>query len=107
MIRKSVKTRDGLPVEAFAIVGDLVDPETWQLPHHTKAIFRTLTGRLDIEKTVDWEKVGVAVAAISPRNRGGQRVAASPGAIIAAARHLAAHYQKDDKPLPDVLAALA
>ena len=28
------KTKEGLPKEAFAIVGDLEDPETWKLPHH-------------------------------------------------------------------------
>jgi hypothetical protein len=36
------KTKEGLPKEAFAIVGDPDDPETWKLPHHTKAIFRYL-----------------------------------------------------------------
>ena len=106
MVRKSVKTKEGLPVEAFAIVGDPADTETWQLPHHAKAIFRALTGRLDIEKTVDWEGVGAAVAAISSRKGGGQRVEVSPEAIIEAARHLAAHYQQADKSLPDILAAL-
>ena len=99
-------TKDGLPAEAFAIVGDPADPETWRLPHHTKAIFRALTGRFDIERTVDWEGVGAAVAALSPRNRGEHRVEASPEAIIEAARHLAAHCQKADKPLPDILAVL-
>ena len=36
------KTKEGLPKEAFAIVGDPQDPETWKLPHHTKEIFRAL-----------------------------------------------------------------
>ena len=99
-------TRDGLPAEACAIVGDPADPETWKLPHHTRAIFRALAGRLNIERTVDWEGVGAAVAAISPRNRGEHRVEANPEAIIEAARHLATHYQKADKSLPDILAAL-
>jgi len=99
-------TKEGLPMEAYAIVGDPADLQTWKLPHHTKAIFRALTGRLDIERTVDWEGVGAAVAALSPRNRGEHRVEAGPEVIIAAARHLAAHYQRDDKPLPDILAAL-
>ena len=39
-------TKEGLPKEAFAIVGDPDDPETWKLPHHTRAIFRALQGRL-------------------------------------------------------------
>ena len=43
------KTKEGLPKEAFAIVEDPQDPETWKLPHHTKAIMRALQGRLDIE----------------------------------------------------------
>jgi len=99
-------TDDNLPAEAFAIVGDPDKPETWQLPHHTRAIFRALRGRLNIEKTVDWEGVAVAVAALSPRNRGENRTGAAPETIIVAARHLAAHYRKADKPLPDILAAL-
>jgi len=37
-------TKEGLPKEAFAIVGDPQDPETWKLHHHTKAIFRALQG---------------------------------------------------------------
>ena len=36
------KLKDGLPAEAFAIVGDKEDPETWKLPHHTKAVFRAI-----------------------------------------------------------------
>ncbi len=99
-------TKDGLPMEAYAIVGDPADLQTWKLPHHTKAISRALTGRFDIEKTVDWEEVGEAVAALSPRNRGERRVGAGPEVIIRAARHLATHYQRADKPLPDILAAL-
>ena len=100
------KTKEGLPKEAFAIVGDPDDPETWKLPHHTKAISRALTGRLDIEKTVDWERMPAAVAALSPGGYRGQRVDASPEEILAAARHLANHYRKAGKPLPDTLAAL-
>ncbi len=49
-------TKEGLPKEAFAIVGDAEDPETWKLPHHKKSIFRALQGKLNIEKTVDWER---------------------------------------------------
>ncbi len=101
------KTKEGLPKEAFAIVGDPEAPETWKLPHHKKSIFRALRGELDIEKTVDWERMPAAVAALSPRGHRGQRVDASPEQILAAAKHLADHYRKADKPLPDIIAALA
>jgi len=102
-----LKTREGLPEEAFAIVGDPEDTETWKLPHHKKSIFRALKGRLDIEKTVDWERMPAAVAALSPKGYRRRQVAATPEQILAAARHLADHYLKADKPLPDILAALA
>jgi hypothetical protein len=100
------KAKEGLPKEAFAIVGDPDDPDTWKLPHHTKSIYRALKGKLDIEKTVDWERMPAAVAALSPGGYRGQRVEASPEQILEAARHLANHYLKADKPLPDTLAAL-
>ena len=100
------KTKEGLPKEAFAIVGDPEDPETWKLPHHTRAIFRALSGRLNIEKTVDWQRMSAAVAALSAGGYRGQRVEASPEEILQAAKHLAAHYRNADKPLPDILAAL-
>ena len=108
------KTKEGLPKEAFAIVGDLHDPETWKLPHHTKAIFRALQGRLDIEpkiptqsgKTVDWDRMPAAVAALSPGGYRGERVRASEEDIIKAARHLARHYEAAGKSVPDTLGAL-
>ena len=100
------KTKDGLPMPAFAIVGDSDEPDTWKLPHHKKSIFRALRGKLDIEKTVDWERMPAAVTAISPSGYRGQRVEASPEEILKAAQHLAIHYRKADKPLPDTLAAL-
>lgn len=100
------KTKEGLPKEAFAIVGDADDINTWKLPHHTKAIFRALAGRLDIERTVDWNRMPAAVAALSPSGYRGQRVEAGPEEILKAAKHLANHYRKANKPLPDTLAAL-
>ena len=100
------RTKEGLPEEAFAIVGDPDDPETWKLPHHKKSISRALQGRLDIEKTVDWTRMPAAVAALSRGGYRGQRVEASPEEILSAAKHLANHYRKADKPLPDTLAAL-
>jgi len=99
-------TREGLPKEAFAIVGDPDDPETWKLPHHTKAIFRALRGRTNIEKSVDWDRMPAAVAALSRAGYRGERVQADPEDIISAARHLANHYRKADKPVPDSLGAL-
>jgi hypothetical protein len=100
------KTKEGLPKEAFAIVGDAENPETWKLPHHQRSILRALRGKLDIEKTVDWERMPAAVAALSPGGYRGQRVDASPEQILEAAKHLATHYRKAGKPLPDTLAAL-
>jgi len=100
------KAEGGLPEEAFAIVGDAEAPETWKLPHHKKSIFRALRGKLDIEKTVDWDRMPAAVAALSPRVNRGQRVDTDPEEILRAAKHLAAHYRKAGKPLPDILAAL-
>ena len=100
------RTKEGLPKEVFAIVGDPDDPETWKLPHHKRSIFRALQGKLDMEKTVDWERIPAAVAALSPRGYRGQRVDASPEEILKAAKHLARHYRKADEPLPDTLAAL-
>jgi len=99
------KTKEGLPKEAFAIVEDPDDPGTWKLPHHTKAILRA-KGRLDIEKTVDWERMPAAVAALSRGGYRGERVQAPEEEIIRAARHLAAHYEKANKPVPDTLGAL-
>jgi len=99
-------TKEGLPKEAFAIVGDPEEPETWKLPHHTRAIFRVLQGRLDIEKTVDWKRMPAAVAALSRGGHRGERVQASDEEIIKAAKHLAAHYQKAGKSVPDTLGAL-
>ena len=103
---RMTKTKEGLPKEAFAIVGDPEDPETWKLPHHQKNVPRALRGKLDIEQTVDWERMPAAVAALSPRGYRGQRVDARPEQILQAAKHLAVHYRKADKPLPDTLAAL-
>jgi len=100
------KTREDLPREAFAIVGDADDTDSWKLPHHKKSILRALKRRLDIEKTVDWELMPAAVAALSPGGCRGRRVEASPEQILQAARHLAGHYLKADKPLPDTLAVL-
>ncbi len=99
--------KDSLPAEAFAIVGDPEQPETWKLPHHKRSISRALRGKLGIEQTVDWQQMPAAVAALSPRGHREQRIEAGPEAILGAAKHLAGHYQKADRPLPDTLAAIA
>ena len=99
------KTKEGLPKEAFAIVEDPDDPQTWKLPHHTKAILRAKS-RLDIERTVDWDRMPSAVAALSRGGYRGERVQASAEDIIRAARHLANHYEAAKKPVPDTLGAL-
>lgn len=100
------KAKEGLPKEAFAIVGDADDPASWQLPHHKRSLYRALKGSLDTERTVDWARMPEAVAALSPQRFRGKRVAASPEEILKAVHHLAGHYRKADKPLPDALAAL-
>ena len=102
----SPRTKEGLPEEAFAIVGTPGKPETWKLPHHKKSIFRALKGKLDIERSVDWDRMPVAVVALSRGGYTGQRVEANPEEILEAARHLAGHYREAGKPLPDILAAL-
>ncbi len=107
MKKVEIKTRDGLPKEAFAIVGDPEDPDTWKLPHHKKSIFRALRGKLDVEKTVDWDLMSAAVAALSLNGYRRRTVEASPEEILEAARHLANHYRKAAQSLPDILAALA
>jgi len=101
----SEKTKEGLPKEAFAIVEDPDKPETWKLPHHTKAILRA-RGRLDIEKTVDWDRMPAAVAALSRGGYRGERVQADAEDMIKAARHLANHYAAANKPVPDTLGAI-
>lgn len=106
-------TRDGLPEPAFAIVGDPYDIRSWQLPHHTRAIFRSTHGQVDkeklalhVERTVDWVRLPAAVAALSRYGYQGERVNAPPEEIIHAARHLADHYRKEAKSVPDTLGAL-
>jgi hypothetical protein len=105
MAKRTVCTKDGLPREAFAIAGEPEDPATWRLPHHRKSIWRALQGAADIERTVDWNQVAAAVGRLSPLNPA-ERIAASPEEILGAAAHLAAHYRRGNKPLPNILAAL-
>ncbi len=105
MTKRIARTKESLPRQAFAIVGNAENPDTWHLPHHKKNIGRALKGVLDIEQTVDWNQAEVAVNALSPIYPG-KRVRVSPEEILAAALHLAEHCRKGNKPLPDILAAL-
>ena len=100
------KTKDGLPWQAYAIVGDKEDPETWKLPHHTRAIFRAIKGKISHYKTTDWEHTAAAVAALSRGGFRGRRVEATEQQILDAARHLMRHYQENGKTVPDTLSAL-
>jgi hypothetical protein len=100
------KTRHELPWQAFAVVGHRDDPETWKLPHHTRGINKAIKGKIGIEHSVDWELMPTAVALLSRAGRQGHRVEATEGEIISAARHLANHYRKADKSIPDTLAVL-
>lgn len=98
--------KNGLPPEAFALVGEALEPETWKLPHHSQAIFRAMAGKLSLESAVDWDRMPAAVAAISAEGYRGRRVEATPAQIVEAARHLAEHYRRAGKSLPDTLERL-
>jgi len=100
------KTKDGLPWQAFAIVGDKEDAETWKLPHHTRAILRGIKGKIGHYQTTDWEHLAAAVAALSRGGFHGKRVEATEQQILDAAGHLARHYSENGKPVPDTLLIL-
>lgn len=101
----ALKAAKGLSPEAYALVGDPERPETWQLPHHRVRAPATRKSP-DPEATVDWESMPGVVAALSPIGYRRRRIEASPGDILRAASHLARHYRKAGRPLPDTLAAL-
>ena len=92
--------------QAYAIAPDPDNPLTWRLFHHTGKVKRAITGKIGYEHTVDWNLVAVCVEMLSRSGYNGQRVDADESLIIHGARHLASHYIKAGKPLPDVLAAL-
>jgi hypothetical protein len=100
------RLKDGLPHQAYAIVGDKEDPETWKLPHHTRAILRAIKGKVSHYQTTDWEHLAAAVAALSRGGFRGKRVEATEQQILDAACHLARHYSENNKPVPDTLLAL-
>ena len=84
--------------------GVLREEEETVLPAAARWV-RALKGAVDIEQTVDWDKVAAAVGMLTPLNKA-ERLRVSPEGILEAANHLAGHYRKADKPLPDILAAL-
>ena len=98
--------KDGLPWQGFAIVPDREDPAGWQLPHHTKEVKRAAQGKVGYEHTVDWMLTEKAVTLLSRFGWEGQRVNADPELIIQAARHLAGHYRKAGRQIPNALCVL-
>jgi len=100
------ETREGPPWQAFALVGDKDAPETWKFPHHTRAINKAIKGKIGMEHTVDWDLMPTVVAFLSRAGRQAQHIEATEGEIISAARHLAEHYRKAKKSVPDALAVL-
>ena len=98
--------KDGLPYQAFAIVPDKYDFTTWQLPHHTRSIKKAVRGKIGYEHTVDFTLLDKATLLLSRYGDEGKRVTADPELIIEAARHLAGHYRKAGRQIPDTLCVL-
>lgn len=83
----------------FAIRGKASDPETWKLPHHTGG----QGDRAHDELAVDWGRVGAALVAVESGQFRGQRLGATMAERKRAGRHLAAHYRKAKKDVPEGL----
>lgn len=98
--------KDGLPWQGYAIVPDKADPAGWQLPHHTREVKRAARGKVGYEHTVDWMLLEKAVTLLSRFGFEGQRVTADPELIIQAARHLAGHFSKAGRQIPNALCVL-
>lgn len=105
-MRKNHPLKDGLPHQAYAVAPDINDPATWQLPHHNRLVKRAVIGKIGYEHTVDWQLMEEAVRLISRQGIDGRRIQSQPEHILAAARHLASHYIKASRPLPDALSVL-
>jgi hypothetical protein len=99
--------KDGLPWQAFAVVGDRSDPDTWFLPHHTKAVKKAVKGKIGYEHTVDWKAMPRMVYLLSRFGRMEAKLPLDPEQVLQAATHLAVHYIKAKKPVPDALAAIS
>jgi hypothetical protein len=98
--------KDGLPWQAFAMVPDKENPLTWKLPHHTRQVYRAIKGKIGYEHTVDWECMPLMAQCLSRFGIDGQRVTGDPSDLLAAAKHLASHYLKAGKSLPNALAVI-
>lgn len=98
--------KDGLPWQGYAIVPDKEDPDGWQLPHHSREVKRAAIGKVGYEHTVDWLLLEKAVTLLSRFGYEGRRVTADPELIIQAARHLAGHYRKAGRQIPNTLCVL-
>lgn len=98
--------KDGLPYQAFAIVPDKEDPQSWQLPHHTREVKKAVRGKIGYEHTVDFMLLDKATLLLSRYGDEGKRVTADPELILEAARHLASHYRKAGRQIPDILCVL-
>ena len=96
--------KDGLPWQAYAVVGDRADPRTWHLPHHTKAVKKAVKGKIGYEHTVDWKAMPGIVHMLSRYGRHEAKLPLDPEQVLQAATHLAVHYIKAKKPVPDALA---
>jgi hypothetical protein len=98
--------KDGLPWQAFAIVPDKEDAAGWQLPHHSKEVKRAIAGKVGTEHPVDWMLLEKAALLLSRFGDEGRRVNADPELIIQAARHLAGHFRKGGRQIPNALCVL-
>jgi hypothetical protein len=99
--------KDGLPWQAYAVVGDRADPCTWHLPHHTKMVKKAVKGKIGCEHTVDWKAMPRMVYKLSRYGRQAEHLPLDENQVLQAASHLSTHYIKADKPLPDALAVLS
>ena len=77
MAKKDALTRskEGLPKEAFAIVGMQDNPDTWKLLHHKKSIGKALKGKLDIE-------LKLKVSTVAKLGKGAQTVWVTSPSLI-------------------------
>jgi hypothetical protein len=98
--------KDGMPWQAYAIVPDKEEPAGWQLPHHTKEVKRAAQGKVGYEHTVDWMLLEKSVLLLSRFGDEGRRVTADPELIIQGARHLAGHFRKGGRQIPNALCVL-
>ena len=102
-----VLSEDGLPRQAYALVVDRADPRTWFLPHHTKMVKKSVKGKIGYEHTVDWKAMPRIVFRLSRYGRQAEKLPLDENQVLQAASHLAMHYIKAGKPIPDALAVIS